>query len=364
MSKNKGGRPVVSRGVPRVRLSPQEFDLIKQFRAIKDKANELGLDENDVKHGWIKTKDASLFFANPSFNSGKELDLDFQKLLENAPKLKTEKVNRNVYEGEFDKLVFTDVHIGMDSSDKGRSLYPSEWNENVLFERLEKMINYTLAKQNSNTLYILDLGDYLDGFNGQTTRGGHALPQNMSNQQAFDVGFMFKTMLVSRLAPYYDKIYVRNICNDNHSGDFSYFVNQFFKTYVERDLKNVEVINQTAFIDYQLIGNYCFVTTHGKDTHNLKHGFKPKIDPNQINKIVGYLNTNKLLNKGYEIIFEKGDSHLYLFDSSSSDVFKYYNYPAFSPSSNWVATNFQLGRSGFIHFNYGIEQKSINEFFF
>jgi hypothetical protein len=364
MSKNKGGRPVVSRGVPRVRLSPQEFDLIKQFRAIKDKANELGLDENDVKHGWIKTKDASLFFANPSFNSGKELNIDFAKLLENAPKLNTEKVNRNVYEGEFDKLVFTDVHIGMDSSDKGRSLYPSEWNENVLFERLEKMINYTLAKQNSNTLYILDLGDYLDGFNAQTTRGGHALPQNMSNQQAFDVGFMFKLQLVQKLAPYYDKIYVRNICNDNHSGDFSYFVNQFFKTYVERDLKNVEVINQTAFIDYQLIGNYCFVTTHGKDTHNLKHGFKPKIDPNQINKIVGYLNTNKLLNKGYEIIFEKGDSHLYLFDSSSSDVFKYYNYPAFSPSSNWVATNFQLGRSGFIHFNYGIEQKSINEFFF
>jgi hypothetical protein len=221
-----------------------------------------------------------------------------------------------------------------------------------------------LAKQNSNVLYLLDLGDYLDGFNGQTTRGGHSLPQNMSNQKAFDVGFLFKTMLVTQLSPYYDKIYVRNICNDNHSGDFSYFVNQFFKTYVERDLKNVEVTNQTLFIDHQIIGNYCFVTTHGKDTHNLKFGFRPKIDANQINKIVGYLNTNQLLNKGYEIIFEKGDSHLYLFDSSSSDVFKYYNYPAFSPSSNWVATNFQLGQSGFIHFNYGKEQKSINEYYF
>ena len=364
MSKNKGGRPVVSKGVPRVRLSPQEFDLIKQYRAIKDKSNEMGLDENDVKHGWIKTKDASLFFANPSFNHGKELDFDFEKILENAPKLNIEKVKRKVYEGEFDKLVFTDVHIGMDASDKGRSLYPTEWNEDILFERLEKMISYTLANQKSNVLYLLDLGDYLDGFNGQTTRGGHALPQNMSNQKAFDVGFTFKAMLITHLAPFYDTIHVRNICNDNHSGDFSYFVNQFFKKYIERDLKNVKVTNQTRFIDHEVIGNKCFVTTHGKDTHNLKFGFKTKIDPNQINRILGYLNTNQLLNKGYEIIFEKGDSHLYLFDSSSSDVFKYYNYPAFSPSSNWVAMNFQLGKSGFIHFNYGIDQKSINEYFF
>ena len=348
----------------RPRISHEEFDVVKQFRAIKREANSLGLDDKDVKHGWLKTKDASLFFKNPNFATGEELDLDFVKLLENAPKLTIEKVSKKVYSGEFDKLVFTDVHIGMDSSDKGRSLYPSEWNEDILFERLEKMISYTLAKQNSNILYILDLGDYLDGFNGQTTRGGHTLPQNMSNQKAFDVGFLFKTLLITQLSPFYDKIYVRNICNDNHSGDFSYFVNQFFKTYVERDLKNVIVTNQTLFIDHEIIGKKCFVTTHGKDTHNLKFGFRPKIDANQINKILGYLNTNQLLNKGYEIIFEKGDSHLYLFDSSSSDVFKYYNYPAFSPSSNWVMTNFQLGKSGFIHFNYDTEQKSINEFYF
>ena len=348
----------------RYRLKPDEAEIVNQYRAIKREANNLGLDDKDVKHGWLKTKDASLFFKNPNFGNGESLNLDFVKLLENAPKLNTEKVKRTKYEGEFDKLVFTDVHIGMDSSDKGRSLYPSEWNEDILFERLEKMISYTLTKQNSNILHILDLGDYLDGFNGQTTRGGHSLPQNMSNQKAFDVGFMFKTLLITQLSPFYDKIYVRNICNDNHSGDFSYFVNQFFKTYVERDLKNVYVTNQTLFIDHEIIGNKCFVTTHGKDTHNLKFGFKPKIDPNQINKILGYLNTHQLLNKGHEIIFEKGDSHLYLFDSSSSDVFKYYNYPAFSPSSNWVMTNFQLGKSGFIHFNYDTEQKSINEFYF
>ncbi len=56
MKKNKGGRPVVSKGVPRIRLCPEELALINQYRAIKNQANSLGLDEKDVKHGWLKNK--------------------------------------------------------------------------------------------------------------------------------------------------------------------------------------------------------------------------------------------------------------------------------------------------------------------
>lgn len=349
----------------RPRITLEEFEIVAQYRAIKNQANNLGLDDKDVKHGWLKNKDASLFFKNPNF--GNEFDVnkvDFEKLFTDVPKIEVTKVKKKDYKGEFDKLVFTDVHVGMDASDKGRNMYETEWNKTILFYRLTEMVNFTLAKQESKILYISDLGDFLDGFNGNTTRGGHSLPQNMSNQEAFDVGFMFKVRLLEALAPHYELIVMRNVCNDNHAGDFAYFVNQAVKSYINTQLKNVQIINQTSFIDWELVGNYCFVSTHGKDTHNLKHGFKAKIDPNQVNKIVGYLNTQQLLNKGYEIIFEKGDSHLYLFDSATSDVFKYYNYPAFSPSSNWVATNFQLGRSGFIHFNYGLLTKSINEYFF
>jgi len=349
----------------RPRITLEEFEIVAQYRAIKNQANILGLDDKDVKHGWLKNKDASLFFKNPNF--GNEFDVnkvDFEKLFTDVPKIEVTKVKKKDYKGEFDKLVFTDVHVGMDASDKGRNMYETEWDKTILFYRLTEMVNFTLAKQESKVLYISDLGDFLDGFNGNTTRGGHSLPQNMSNQEAFDVAFMFKVRLLEALAPHYELIVMRNVCNDNHAGDFAYFVNQAVKSYINTKLKNVQIINQTSFIDWELVGNYCFVSTHGKDTHNLKHGFKAKIDPNQVNKIVGYLNTQQLLNKGYEIIFEKGDSHLYLFDSATSDVFKYYNYPAFSPSSNWVATNFQLGRSGFIHFNYGLLTKSINEYFF
>jgi len=169
----------------RYRLKPDEADIVHQYRAIKKQANGLGLDEKDVKHGWLKSKDASLFFKNPSFGNDFDVNkIDFKKLFEDVPALATERVKKGDFKGEFDKLVFTDVHIGMDASDKGRNMYPTEWNEALLFERLTQMVNFTLEKQESNVLYISDLGDFLDGFNGQTTRGGHALPQNMSNQKS------------------------------------------------------------------------------------------------------------------------------------------------------------------------------------
>lgn len=51
----------------RYRLSVEEAEVVNQYRAIKKESNELGLNDSDVKHGWIKSKKASLFFKNPNF---------------------------------------------------------------------------------------------------------------------------------------------------------------------------------------------------------------------------------------------------------------------------------------------------------
>jgi hypothetical protein len=265
----------------------------------------------------------------------------------------------------FDRLVFTDVHVGMDVANSGYSLYDLKWDKEELFKRLDIMVEHTVEHQKSNTLIINDLGDFLDGYNGQTTRGGHKLPQNMSTNDAFDTALHFKIKLVKSLAPYFDKIKFINICNDNHAGSFGYIVNSAFKIYIEEAINNVEVINQRKFIDYYIIENRCFCLTHGKDDVNMKFGFKPKADPATVNKVLGYLNQIEVLNKGYfEIEFGKGDSHLAVLDDSSSDIFNYYSYPAFSPSSNWVQLNFNKGRSGFVHFNYMENRKNINPYFF
>lgn len=266
-------------------------------------------------------------------------------------------------ESLFDRLVYTDVHIGMNVNQNGYSLYDGLWNEVELNKRLDIMVNYTLEHQKSNTLNIHELGDYLDGWDGYTTRGGHSLPQNMDNQTAFDAGLRFKIKLIDALIEHYEFINCVNICNDNHAGSFGYIVNSAFKTYIELKYpNNVTMTNQRKFIDHYIVDNRCFILTHGKDDKSLKFGFKPQIDAVQIEKIKNYIDEYKL--HQYDIEFSKGDSHQLIFDLTSSTAFEYQNFGAFSPPSDWVKCNFKNTKSSFTVMNYYEQQKTIHNYIF
>jgi hypothetical protein len=51
----------------RFRLKQDEIEILMQYRGIKNATDQAGVDDKDVKHGWLKTKQASLFFKNPNF---------------------------------------------------------------------------------------------------------------------------------------------------------------------------------------------------------------------------------------------------------------------------------------------------------
>lgn len=268
--------------------------------------------------------------------------------------------------GLFDRFVYTDVHVAMTTNKNGFSLYGGKWDELEIEDRRKRMVNHILANKNSDTLILDELGDFMDGWDGQTVRKGHELPQNMDNEKAFDVGLGFKVMLIDDLAPYYKKIICHNICNDNHAGAFGYVVNKAFKEIISvKYPKVVEVWNIRKFIHHYFVGKYCFILTHGKDGKNLKFGFKPVLDSKQIEKIKDYMDDNGIDPLKYVIEFSKGDSHQYIFDNSTSDSFNYYNYPAASPSSEWVQTNFKKGLSGAVFFAYRSNgTRSIEELLF
>jgi len=291
-----------------------------------------------------------------------EKEIDFLSIFKDKIEPITIK-HRSKNIAKFDRAVFTDTHIGMDVNKDGYSLYDGLWNEDQIFKRLEIFVNEIIKNKKSNTLFLNDLADFLDGWDAETTRGGHKLPQNMDNQKAFDVALLFKIRLVDNLFLYYNKIKFVNICNDNHAGSFGYIVNSAFKTYIELKYpNNIEVINQRKFIDHYIIGNRCFILTHGKDEKSLKFGFKPKLDAIQIEKIKNYIDEYKLHN--YKIEFSKGDSHQLLFDHTSSTAFEYQNFGSFSPPSDWIKTNFKNTLSSFTTFNYYETQKTINHFIF
>ena len=266
----------------------------------------------------------------------------------------------------FDRLVYSDTHIGMNTNGSGNAMYSVSWGKEEQSNRLVSMCSYVGKESKGGLLIIDDLGDFLDGWNGETTRGGHKLPQNMSNTEMFDNGLDFKIKMIDYLVDFYDEIIVNNICEDNHSGDFGYVLNSSFKSIIEQKYETVNVINHRSFISHYLVGKHCFVISHGKDSRSLKFGFKPHLDSKQIEKIDQYIKQNNIYKVSSFIEFSKGDSHQMIFDLATSDDFDYCNYPPFSPSSEWVQTNFKKGRSGFVlsRIDYNSNIKNIKPYFF
>jgi hypothetical protein len=345
---------------------------------IFEACEDIKVDFTSAKNLWIKTKNkdgggVSGFVVNPNYVAPVEEDkiakeIDFLSIFKDrvSPVIVE---NTSSYSADtiFDRLVYTDVHIGMEVNPDGYSLYGGIWNEEEIFRRLRIMITHTIAFKRSNVLHIDELGDFVDGWDGETTRKGHKLPQNMDNQGMYDVGVRFKIELIEGLINHFDKIICHNICEDNHAGSFGYIINSAFKTYVELKYPGkVEVINQRKFIDhYFATPKHCFPLTHGKDSKSLKFGFKPILDKVQENKIDNYIKEYFILQKGVKIEFCKGDSHQYITDNSTSKSFSYNNFPAFSPPSGWVQVNFQNSISGFVHYNYyDNQQRSINDYIF
>tara|TARA_R110000772_G_scaffold115948_1_gene220909 strand:- start:1742 stop:2968 length:1227 start_codon:yes stop_codon:yes gene_type:complete len=275
---------------------------------------------------------------------------DFKSIIKKYIKpIKQNKVKKLHGSNDFDSLTFTDVHIGMDTDVDNNTMYSKEWNKEELFKTADIVINQTLQEQESSILYVDDLGDLLDGFNAQTTRGGHSLPQNMTNEESFDAALKFKLKILYGLVDNYQEIHFNNICNDNHSGAFGYFVNEAFKQIAELQFKNITVTNHRKFLNHYFVNDVCFIISHGKDDKSLKFGFKPHLDLKGTEKIDQYCKQNKIYKNSELVIFKKGDSHQSLFDLCTSDDFYYYNYPALSPSSNWIKNNFKLGRRGFVN---------------
>jgi len=314
---------------------------------INQECEAVGIDIDKVKHYWYKGEHYSI---NVKGDIENQKELDFDKVISECMQ-QYEKIPLTKLKTQYniiDRLVYTDVHTGMDASRGGLSLYPVEWNGDMLLENIKLMAEFVIKNKQSDILYIDELGDYMDGWDGETTRGGHKLPQNMTNETAFDYGLKAKVLLIDILQSEFKHIVCNNICEDNHSGAFGYVVNSAFKNVIEHKYNNVEVINHRKFLNFYKIQERMIVLTHGKDAKNLKFGFKPHIDNRQIEKIDQFLKNYSIYNDCNYITFSKGDSHQCLFDLCSSDDFDYFNYPALSPSSEWVQTNFKRGRRGFV----------------
>jgi hypothetical protein len=351
---------------PRYNLTPEQEKQLQQVRSegyeterfcawdkngkfipIEDFCRIYGLPYDNIKSHKIVSH-TGIPYYNILFKdlSQGESVLDMESVFKKFTfKRKKNKVEQRQANG-FDRLVLTDVHIGMNPDAEGVSMYDNSWELKDIEATRQRIVNEVVSRQWSEVLVIEQLGDLLDGFNAQTTRGGHALPQNMSNQEQFDNAIKFLHDLVDDLFPFYSVIRLENVCNDNHAGDFGYMACQAVKMLLEAKFEDVMVTNHTQFISHYIVGQSLSVISHGKDKVHNKFGFKPVLDTKQIEKIDQYIKFHKLYQ--YENIrFAKGDSHQAIFDDTTSNDFSYNSYPALSPASEWVQSNFKNSKRGF-----------------
>jgi len=131
----------------RYRLKQDEADIVHQYRAIKKEANSLGLDEKDVKHGWIKNKEASLFFKNPNFNGQQDKFNEFKdelinSIAEHSPSYPTITRTQGT-EGHLLVIDPADIHIGKlcDAFETGE-----EYNSQIAVQRVLEGVQGILDK--------------------------------------------------------------------------------------------------------------------------------------------------------------------------------------------------------------------------
>ena len=132
----------------RPRLTPDEFDVVQQYRAIKRECDELDIDLKNVKHGWLKSKKTSLFFKNPQFideqsRKLEQLKLDIlEDLKQHSPVYPAIKRTPST-EGHLLVIDPADVHIG-----KLASAFETgeDYNQQIAVKRVHEGVQGILDK--------------------------------------------------------------------------------------------------------------------------------------------------------------------------------------------------------------------------
>lgn len=333
---------------------------VKRFRtrALKNASSNLQVDYTNVKHLWLKTKSESVFVKNPDYKE--PVLLETTKHLEKAIDKVLNKFNKedyifypNQHESNLKaiKITISDDHVGLEPNPNDNGLFKYEYNAEIYANSYEKVFNSVIKEFRTHgkfDLLLLDnLGDEQDGWNGFTTRGGHALPQNMTNAEVFETCIdvkvkMIKSLVENNIA---NKIILRKVTNDNHSGDFGHTINLAVKKIINLIYSNdiVEVETLTQFLEHRIYGDHCFILTHGKDAKQMFKGLPLKLDEKTINFINDYLRFYDINSKYVHV--EKGDLHQIGYNKCNT--FDYRNFMSFAPPSSWVQHNFGDCYSGY-----------------
>lgn len=301
----------------------------------KYKADQQGL---QLKSRWqANTKDGVVWMESYKATNNEANQLNLAEIIETIqPKqfdIRGVATDNNI----IGLYYLSDEHIGADVKE---GLYNTSYNESVFKYRLEtiynKIFRHAQVYGTFKHLIIGNLGDSIDGYNAQTTRGGHILPQNLDIKRVFEVYIdVHMNFLYSlQAAGIAENLYYVGVSESNHGGDIEYLCHKGLEYAMKQT--DVKFCVMENFMDHFIIGDHCFIFTHGKDKLDRKRNMPLNLTQDVENFIKQYIDINDL--GKYTVSVIKGDLHQSA--SQTGKFFRYRNTASIFGSSKWSMINF------------------------
>lgn len=299
---------------------------------------------NPYGGAWMKLRKKEKFHSEEHIENLKEILLKEITPVSYTPQLKTNNKGYFVYG--------SDKHIG--ALTKLDSIYQNKYDKDVMRERI---VLRTIQNIEENvalhgvfeSLFIMDFGDALDGFNAKTTGGlrgtsSHTLPQQLNNREQHDFYVELHKELFDIIVSkkYAKNIYFIATSNSNHGGDFEYGAMRHLQTYL-----NVKYPFINTYVSYQpynhfIYGDHAIIFGHGKDDEDMKNGLPLVMNDKVANVLSDYIRVNKL--ESFNVSVISGDLHQSA--ETYAKNFRYKKVLSQYGSSKWMHTNFGSGQPG------------------
>ncbi len=250
-------------------LTNKNFNTVKQhFLKHKSRIDayceNAGVPTGNVKHGWVKTKDTSLFFTNPDYEGAVDYDKVRDKLIADLkqyapkyPKLKRTKSS----DGHLLVIDPADVHIGKlcEAFETGE-----DYNTNIAVQRVKEGVQGIIDKSRGyNIDQILFIGGndilHIDSPTRTTTSG---TPQDTDGMwySNFLKAKQVYIDVIEMLIPLADVHFTFNPSNHDYQSGF--FLADVIQSWFRKN-KNITFDCSIAHRKYFQYGENVIGTTHG-----------------------------------------------------------------------------------------------------
>ena len=229
----------------------------------------------------------------------------------------------------------SDLHIGAYNAKYNSFVQLPNYDKKEIESRLAKIVS-TFAGQSYGAVYVVNLGDSIDGFNKETTRGGHELPEVMDNKEISETFIecmmeFFKSLKSNVISSSFNYLCIGE---SNHGGDFEWLNQKLLASYLANE--DIQSYISNYPIDNFVIGKHSFLYAHGKDNGCQTRQFPLTLNPATELYFANYIAETGIRNEHIYVV--KGDLHNYAYTTGKQ--FDYISVGSMYGSSNYIVANF------------------------